>query len=202
LHTNHEQGRIEEMKIMQRVCTIVLIVLITQGIVHPQAVPPSARTQSIARLDRYLDSLAVRGFSGSVLVELDGTPAVVKGYGWSDRERGIRNTPATVFDIGSITKQFTSAAIMTLEARGALRLDDTLGKYFPRAPKDKAGITLHQVLRHASGLPSNIGRDYDPISARAFVDSLMKAPLRFTPGSRFSYSNIGYSLLAMIVEKV
>jgi CubicO group peptidase (beta-lactamase class C family) len=154
------------------------------------------------RLNRYLDTLEARGFSGAVLVELDSSRVVSRGYGLRDRARGLKNTPTTVFDIGSITKQFTAAALLTLEMQGKLRVGDSLGMYFPNSPADKACITLHQLLRHASGLPSTIGRDYEKISARAFVDSVINAPLLFTPGTRFGYSNIGYSLLAMIIEKV
>lgn len=155
-----------------------------------------------ARLDRYLDSLEARGFSGTVLVEKDGARIVARGYGFRDQAKGAKNTPNTVFDIGSVTKQFTAAALLTLEMRNKLSVQDTLGKYFPQAPADKRGITLHHLLRHASGLPSVIGGDFEAISAHEFVDAVFRTPLRFEPGTRFSYSNVGYSLLAMIIEMV
>lgn len=168
------------------------------------AIPGSATREHGAgeRLERYLDSLEGRGFSGTVLVERDSARVVLRGYGYRDAARGLRNTPATVFDIGSVTKQFTAAALLTLEMQNRLSVQDTLGKYFPQAPADKRGITLHHLLRHASGLPSVIGDDFEAISTAAFVDSVFRTPLRFPPGTRFGYSNVGYSLLAMVIEKV
>ena len=187
----------------QRTASITLLwILLSSIAAQAQISVPPARQRTVERINRYLDTLEARGFSGSVLVELDSSRIVSRGYGLRDRARGLSNTPTTVFDIGSITKQFTAAALLTLEMQGKLRVGDSLGIYFPKSPGDKAGITLHQLLRHESGLPSTIGRDYDKISAPAFVDSVLKAPLLFTPGTRFSYSNIGYSLLAMIIEKV
>jgi CubicO group peptidase (beta-lactamase class C family) len=190
------------MKMIRFAGTFILFALLLSAPASGNHPGSSGDQNTAGRLNRYLDSLESRGFSGSVLVEIDGAFILDKGYGLSDRERGARNTPATVFDIGSVTKQFTAAAIMTLEMQGALSVNDSLVMCFPAAPADKAGVTLHQLLRHASGLPSNIGRDYDPIGAQAFVDSVLRQPLRFPPGTRFSYANIGYSLLAMIIEKV
>ena len=189
------------MKHLRAVITVILLIPIAVGAVLAQTPDQKAPPSTIARLTRYLDALESRGFSGSVLVDLNGAIAISHGYGYANKEHHLSNTPGTVFDIGSITKQFTSAAILTLDMQGKLRVEDSIGVYFPGVPKDKAGITLHQLLRHASGLPSNIGRDYERITRDAFVDSVFRTPLRFAPGTRFSYSNIGYSLLAMIVEK-
>jgi CubicO group peptidase (beta-lactamase class C family) len=182
--------------------TAILLMPVAAGVVSSQTPAHTGTPRTVARLVHYLDTLETRGFSGSVLVELDGVPAIVRGYGYRDQKSQVRNTPTTVFDIGSVTKQFTAAAILTLEMKGKLRVEDSLGMYFPDVPRDKTGITLHHLLRHASGLPSTIGRDYDRITRAAFTDSLWRTPLRFAPGTRFSYSNVGYSLLAMIIEKV
>ncbi len=141
------------------------------------------------------------GFNGTVLVEVNGSTLLSQGYGYSDRERQRRNTPETLFDIGSITKQFTAAAILKLEMQGKLSTDDPITKYFEQVPEDKQQITLHDLLRHQSGLHSNVGEDYEAVTRAAFIDTVLRSPLRFKPGSDFSYSNIGYSLLAMIVEK-
>ncbi len=153
-------------------------------------------------INTYLSELESAGFSGSVLIEIDGSVVLSKGYGFRNIEKNQKNTPETIFDIGSLTKQFTAAAILSLEMEGKLSVTDTITRYFRNVPQDKSVITIHDVLRHQSGLPSNIGGDYEPIDEQRFIDSVMSTPLQFTPGSRFSYSNIGYSLLALIVEKV
>lgn len=154
------------------------------------------------RIERYLSGLEKIGFFGSVLVEKDGEILISKGYGYSNIEGQVRNSPATIYDIGSITKQFTAAAILKLEMLGKLSTEDKLSGYFKNVPKDKENITIHDLLRHQSGLTSTVGGDYEIISRDAFVDKVFASPLRFEPGSSFSYSNIGYSLLAMIIEKV
>ena len=154
------------------------------------------------RIENYLTEFEKLGFSGTVLVELDGNKVISKGYGFRNLERQEKNTPNTIFDIGSLTKQFTASAILKLEMQGKLSTADTITKYFQNVPSDKATITIHDLLRHQSGLPSNIGEDYEPITETAFMDALMKSPLQFKIGSAFSYSNIGYSLLALIIEKV
>jgi CubicO group peptidase (beta-lactamase class C family) len=154
-----------------------------------------------ARVAAYLGSLEQAGFFGSVLIESRGSTLLARGYGYADVARGLKNTPRTLFDIGSITKQFTATAILALELEGKLSTNDQLSRFFPSVPADKASITIHQLLRHASGLRGGIGRDYEAITRAAFVDSVFRSPLRFPPGTAFSYSNIGYSLLGMIVEK-
>ncbi len=162
----------------------------------------NTNAQTISRIESYLDKLKGIGFSGSVLIELPGNTVFARGYGYSNSDLKIKNTPNTIFDIGSVTKQFTAAAILKLEMQGKLSTGDAITKYFANVPKDKSKITIHDLLRHQSGLLSVVGGDYDAISAEAFVDSVFKAPLKFETGTQFSYSNIGYSLLAMIIEKV
>lgn len=161
-----------------------------------------AQDRNIKKVEAYLAELEKMGYSGSVLVAIDGKPAISRGYGFSDREQKIRNSPKTVHDIGSITKQFTAAAIMKLEMRGKLSTNDKITKYFNNVPADKADITIHHLLRHASGLREGIGRDYDKITEAEFIEKALASPLRAPVGTKFGYSNIGYSLLALIVEKV
>ncbi|MBK8472560.1 MAG: beta-lactamase family protein [Sphingobacteriales bacterium] len=127
--------------------------------------------------------------------------AISKGYGFSDVEKANQNSPNTIFDIGSITKQFTAAAILKLEMQGKLSIDDKISKYFGGLPLDKQQISIHDLLRHQSGLISNVGRDFEKISEKEFLDKVFNSELQFPVGSSFSYSNIGYSLLAVIVEK-
>jgi len=157
---------------------------------------------NILRIDNYLLELEQVGFYGSVLVALDEDIVISKGYGFNNKENLIKNTPTTIFDIGSITKQFTAAAILKLEMQGKLSTDHKLSKYLDDIPKDKENITIHDLLRHQSGLISNVGKDYEKISKEEFLNKVLSSKLRFEVGSGFSYSNLGYSLLAMIIEKV
>ena len=86
--------------------------------------------------------------------------------------------------------------------QGKLSTSDTITKYFQNVPIDKSAITIHDLLRHQSGLEGEVGEDYETISDQDFIDSVMKSTLKFKVGSDYSYSNIGYSLLAIIIEKV
>jgi CubicO group peptidase (beta-lactamase class C family) len=154
------------------------------------------------QLKTYLAELEKVGFFGTVLVEINGNKVISKGYGFSDKAKSIKNEPNTIFDIGSITKQFTASAILKLEMQGKLSTDDKITKYFDNVPTDKSNITIHDLLRHQSGLQSVVGKDFDKISQVEFLDTVMNSKLRFEVGKAFSYSNIGYSLLGMIIEKV
>jgi CubicO group peptidase (beta-lactamase class C family) len=180
----------------------LVLVFVVGSISRLQAKGTGASPQTAKEVAAYLDKLESVGFSGSVLVEIRGKKVISRGYGFSNAAQKLKNTPRTVFDIGSITKQFTAAAILKLEMQGKLSTDDKISKYFPQLPVDKAEITIHQLLRHAAGLPSVVGGDYDQVSESEFIAKVMQAPLKFPSGVRFSYSNVGYSLLAIIIEKV
>lgn len=156
----------------------------------------------VQRIEAYLNEMEFVGLSGSVLVEYKGEKLISSGFGFRDQEKKLKNTPSTVFDIASITKQFTAAAILKLEMDGKLTVEDPVSMYFTNVPDDKSEITLHDLLRHQSGLQSNVGRDFDPVTKDEFIELVFNSPLRFPTGTSFGYSNIGYSLLALIVEKV
>ncbi len=171
--------------------------------------PASSQTGEIIRgeegraLDGYLSRLEGVGFSGVVLAARDGQVILEKGYGYADREADRSVTAATVFTIGSITKQFTGAAILKLEMMGSLSTDDSITKYFSDVPPDKQGITLHHLLTHSAGLPGAIGDDFDiTATADRFTELAMGTELRSAPGQQYEYSNVGFSLLGIIVEKV
>ena len=155
-----------------------------------------------ASLDRYMKSLAGYGYSGAVLVAKGGQVILNQGYGLADRGRKTPFTTDTLFDIASISKQFTAAAVLRLEMQGKLKVEDRLGKFFPSAPPDKAAITLHDLLTHTAGLPESVGDEYQPLSREDFLKKIFAAPLRHPPGKRFEYSNAGYSLLAAVVEAI
>ncbi len=143
-----------------------------------------------------------QGFSGSLLVMRDGRAVIDKGYGLADREKHVMNTPTTVHAIGSITKQFTAACVMKLQEQGKLDVQDPMAKYLTNVPADKSAITLHQLLTHSAGFPDAIGDDYAPIGREEFLQLAMRTPLTFKPGSRYAYTNVGYSILGAIVELV
>jgi CubicO group peptidase (beta-lactamase class C family) len=181
---------------------LTILLLSAAAVSFAQNTSWRATPKTVKKVNDYLEKLDKIGYSGSVLIALDGKPVISKGYGYSDIEQRVKNSPETIFDIGSVTKQFTAAAILKLEMQGKLSTDDKITKYFQNVPPDKAGITIHQILRHSAGLPSVVGGDFEKISEAEFVEKVFAAPLRFPAGTRFSYSNVGYSLLALIIEKV
>ena len=179
-----------------------LLLLIISNISFSQKKNREQSGKTIKKIETYLNEIEKVGFNGTVLVELSGEKIISKGYGLRNTNQKLKNTPDTIFDIGSITKQFTGAAILKLEMQGKLSTDDKITEYFDDVPKDKSEITIHQLLRHSSGLPSVVGGDFDRISQSEFVEKIFSAPMRFESGTRFSYSNVGYSLLAIVIEKV
>ena len=154
------------------------------------------------RLDEYLTRVAPYGFSGAVLVARDGDVVLNKGYGLAIRADRTANTSETVFSTGSITKQFTAAAIMKLEMQGKLNTEDKVSEHLGGVPQNKVDITLHHLLTHTAGVLFSTGDDYTIAQRDETVKKILDAPLQFTPGERFEYSNAGYSLLAAIVEQV
>ncbi len=161
-----------------------------------------AQPTTTDQLNAYLQKTANKGWSGSVLVASQGKILLENGFGDADRDAKRKQTAETIFSIGSVTKQFTAAAIMKLVEAGKLSTDDALGKYFKEAPADKAGITLHQLLTHTAGFPGAIGDDYDNLNAEQFAKLAFQTPLNAKPGEVYDYSNVGYSLLGIIVERV
>ncbi|MBV8202499.1 MAG: beta-lactamase family protein [Acidobacteria bacterium] len=155
-----------------------------------------------AALDAYLLRLEAFGFSGSVLAARGGQVVLDKGYGFADAAAGEPYTAETIFDVASVSKQFTAAAIVALEMEGKLRVEDTLARFFPGAPADKAGITLHQLLTHTAGLPDVLGPEYEPVTRDEMLRRAFAARLVLPPGKRFRYSNAGYSVLAAVAEVV
>ena len=111
----------------------------------------------ISQADAYLSKLTkAKLFSGSVLLERNGKVLVRKGYGKADREKHLVNTPQTKFRIGSLTKQFTAMAILILQARGKLNVQDRICFYLSECPATWQKITLHHLLTHTSGIPDFI----------------------------------------------
>jgi len=166
-------------------------------------------------VDAIFADLTKPGSPGCALgVYRDGRMLYAKGYGLANLEEGVRITPESVFDIASVSKQFTAASIVLLERQGKLRLDDDIRKYVPELPdySSQGGgkITILHLLNHTSGL-----RDYGNLFPLAGIDDddvttdedalgmiVRQKALNFTSGSEWQYSNSGYLLLSLIVKRV
>jgi CubicO group peptidase (beta-lactamase class C family) len=141
------------------------------------------------------------GYSGAALVAQNGEIILHKGYGLADRERKIPNSPQTLFNVASVGKIFTAAAILKLEMQGKLKTSDLIGKHLGDFPKEKSRATIHHLLTHTAGLvPDGFELKYE--SRKAFVQAVKDAPAEFKPDEKYRYTNAGYVLLAAIVEEV
>ena len=161
-----------------------------------------------AQIDQYLTELAKNGFSGSVLLAQNGKILFAAGYGQASRELGVPNSAQTKFRIGSITKQFTAAGILILHERGQLNVQDPICKYIDGCPPAWKDVTIHHLLAHTGGVPSFTSMpDYlTRMNMRETPQSMLarfvNKPLDFAPGEKYAYSNSGYFVLGMIIEKV
>lgn len=145
---------------------------------------------------------------GSILVVKDGKPIFRKGYGMADVAKGVPMDAGAQHRIGSVTKQFTSTAILMLAEEGKLSLDDDITKFLPDYPTNGKKITIEHLLTHTSGIVSYTGKkgfrdqiaqDFTPA---AMIDTFKNDPLEFEPGTKYAYNNSGYFLLGAIIEKI
>ncbi len=162
-----------------------------------------AQEKTSAKLATYMQAQAdVNNFSGTVLVTKNGAILIKKAYGLADYEWRIKNTIDTKFQLASVTKQFTAAAILQLVDSGRLSLNDKLSKFFPDYPKADS-ISIHMLLSHTSGLAMGFKEiALSSISSDSAYTAIKKIPFECSPGTKSAYSNIGYYLLAKIIEKV
>jgi CubicO group peptidase (beta-lactamase class C family) len=147
-------------------------------------------------------------FNGSALVAKQGVVLLNKGYGWRNVSNKIPNDPNSIYQLGSITKQFTATVILKLQQEKKLNVKDRLSKYFPKYPKGDS-ITIEQLLTHTSGIYNytNDGKFMEeevakPASREKIMALFENKPLDFSPGTAWNYSNSGYSLLGYIIEIV
>lgn len=155
--------------------------------------PDAAVAAYLARLEGY-------GFAGGVSIVRPGAAPFHSTHGLADQEARTRWAADTVFDTGSVTKQFTAAGVLALEADGGLAVSDPIGAYLLNAPADKRAITIHHLLTHTSGMAEAFGGDDERVTREAFLAQAMAAPLLAAPGARYAYSNAGYGVLAAIIE--
>jgi CubicO group peptidase (beta-lactamase class C family) len=144
-------------------------------------------------------------------VEAPGHDTWTAAYGMADLEHNVANTPSTVFEAGSVSKQFTAAAVLLLVDRGQVSLDDNIRKYFPEIPEYERPITVRELLNHTSGLRDwgevesiagwpRTTRDYTHAHVLEIISR--QHALNYPPGDAWSYTNSGYNLAAMLVERV
>ncbi|HSP05561.1 MAG TPA: serine hydrolase domain-containing protein [Acidobacteriota bacterium] len=176
----------------------ILLLLIPLNPIH--AAPATIDPKAIETVDAYLKNAVKHDYSGSVLVASHGKVLLSSGYGLADRTHGIPFRAGTVFDIGSLTKQFTAAAILKLQIQKKLSVQDAISKYLEGVPEDKKSITIDQLLTHTAGFTDALGEDEEWIGREDYLKLAFHSELQ-SPG-KFSYSNVGYSILAAIVEKV
>ena len=155
-------------------------------------------------IDRHMVQKMEQGFSGAVFVAKNGEKVIHKGYGWAVRERKLPVTTKTVFDIGSISKPFTATAVMKLDQEGKLKVTDSITEFFDNVPDDKKAITIHHLLTHSAGLGEyhDTKGDFEEMTREEAVQHIFDQKLKFSPGTDYAYSNSGFTLLAVIVEKV
>ena len=189
-----------------RAVVLCLIVLCASGAANEQR-----WTATAAKLDSYTAAMFRLGrFNGVVLVASKGH-VYRRAYGYSDFGARVSNTTSTQFEIASISKMFTAAAILKLRDKGALQLNDSLCRYLTPCPQTWRPITIQEVLDHRSGIPDyedaldlESATYYDfmtkPDSSKRILERQAALPLDFVPGTRFSYSNTGYVVLGFIVE--
>lgn len=185
-----------------RACVVSVLAglaVLTTAAAQPAVRPAEAGI--VEALQTYLAAREAEGFSGAVLVARGDTILLERGYGHLDQARTRPVAAGSVFTTGSITKQFTAAAILKLEMLQLLSTGDRLSRFLPGVPADKQAITLHHLLTHTAGFPPASGDDLEPIGRDAFVRHVLGRPLAGPIGA-FAYSNVGYSLLAAVVERV
>jgi len=162
---------------------------------------PSPAEKTAEPADVFHASDVPEGSSGSLVAALDDRMLACEGWGEADHESGAAAGCDTVYDVMSMTKQFTAAAVLKLQMQGRLWVTDPIGTYLADVPSDKRGITVHHLLTHTAGLVGSLGGDYEPLSRAAMESAALASELRSEPGGRHHYSNVGYSLLAAIIEE-
>jgi D-alanyl-D-alanine carboxypeptidase len=190
----------------------VLFALAFALVVVPIARAADPAAAANADLARYADRLFSQAYAAgepgaAVVIAKDGQVLLRKGYGLANLELGVPMRPDMVFEIASITKQFTAAAILLLQERGKLSLEDDVTKYLPDYPTHGRGITLQHLLTHESGIPDYTGlpewwpQVRQDLTVQQLIALFKDKPLEFSPGEKQAYSNSGYALLGAVIEK-
>jgi D-alanyl-D-alanine carboxypeptidase len=180
------------------------------AIPSPSAVP-ALEPEAAARIDSIAEAALAGGSAPgiSIAVARNGVPVHSRGYGLAEIGEGVPVEPSSVFRVGSVTKQFTAAAILRLEEQGRLSLDDEIVHHLPEFPTQGHRVTVRHLLNHTSGIRSytSLGprwalRMAEDLSPDEVVALFRDEPFDFAPGERYLYNNSGYFLLGMIIERV
>jgi CubicO group peptidase (beta-lactamase class C family) len=199
---------------MKRTLLIIAIVVLTQPVIPARqavATAPAVAAPSAAAIDEVFSKWTTATPGCAVGVAVGGKPVLMKAYGMADLERDVRNTPETIFEGGSLAKQFTAMAVELLAHDGKLSLDDPVRKYIPELPDYGKPLTIRHMLNHTSGL-----RDWGSVAsiagwprttreythAHVLEIASRQKSLNFDPGTKWSYSNTGFNLSAVIVSRV
>jgi CubicO group peptidase (beta-lactamase class C family) len=193
---------------------VVLIAVVCLGFGQAVSQVPD-RAKVIAGAERAFEKAAktspMSAPGCAVGVSLNGESVFEKAFGMAEMEHGIANTPQTIFESGSVAKQFTAAAIILLQQEGKLSIDDPVRKYIPELPEYDKPVTIRHILTHTAGLRdwgsvmslTGAGRGDRVVTQAIALDVIYRQKhLDFTPGAEYSYSNSGYQLAAEIVERV
>lgn len=192
------------------------LIIATQPFVAGAAAAAAADTApalAMAPLASRIDDAIARYYKpnepgATVLVVKDGKPVYRKAFGMADVGKGTPLTPDMQLRLGSVTKQFTSTAILMLADEGKLRLDDDITRFLPDYPTRGKRITVEHLLNHTSGIvsytskPAFVEHMTEDMPVAALIDTFKNDPLEFEPGAKFKYNNSGYLLLGAIIEKV
>jgi CubicO group peptidase (beta-lactamase class C family) len=167
-----------------------------------------AQTQEIDKeVDKFVQaSIHQQKIPGLALAVMrDGRIIKAQGYGLANVELNVPVSPQTIFQSGSMGKQFTATGVMMLVEEGKIRLDDKVAQYFPGAPETWTRMTIRNLLTHTSGIKSYTGGDVDyrrDYTEEDLLKILETLPFDFAPGDKWSYSNSGYMLLGILIHKV
>lgn len=163
----------------------------------------SISDENVDRIERYLDNTALMGFNGQVAISCKGDMLLNKSLGYVHDFSEEKITDTTVFGIASISKMFTAAAIAKLVESNKLTFDTRIGNILPNTPEDKIDISIHDLLTHSSGLPGgDIVDDFDDVTKEELLEMILASELESGIGEQFNYSNAGYNLLALTIERV
>jgi CubicO group peptidase (beta-lactamase class C family) len=176
--------------------------------VAPAATATTAEAEVVARSIESVSTGRPGNEPGCAVGVSDGTDTATTAFGLADIDTGLPHDGSTLFDLGSISKQFTGAVILDLVDEGAVTLDDTVRSWLPEVGGPAGDVTLRQLLHHRSGIPDyifllladGVGFDVEATQDDA-IESVAAAPLEFEPGSRFEYSNSNYVLLAEVAQR-
>ena len=196
---------------MKRTLLILAIFVLAQPVMPAQQGAVATAPAPAAAVDEIFSKWTTSTPGCAVGVAVGGKPVLMKAYGMADLEHDVRNTPDTIFEAGSVSKQFTAMAVQLLASEGKLKLDDPVRKYIPELPEYGWPVTIRHMLSHTSGL-----RDWGsvesiagwPRTTREYTHAHVleivsrQKSLNFEPGTKWSYSNTGFNLAAIIVSRV